>query len=136
MTAITKESAAREAQSSPESRDVDDAWSYFNKQENGGADADSANNKALHRKIDWRIVPLMFTCYTMQFLYKVILNISHDEKAASFSTEQHASMQLSWVYKRNFVLLAKISQILRHSSLSLCFALKYPTTSTQESSLC
>ncbi|KAL1610871.1 hypothetical protein SLS59_000508 [Nothophoma quercina] len=30
--------------------------------------------RRLRRKVDWRIVPLMFGCYTMQFLDKVILN--------------------------------------------------------------
>lgn len=27
-------------------------------------------------KIDWRIVPIMFCCYTMQFVDKVLLNVS------------------------------------------------------------
>ena len=30
--------------------------------------------KALRRKVDWHIVPLMFLCYTMQFIDKVSLN--------------------------------------------------------------
>lgn len=33
--------------------------------------------KALRRKIDWHIVPIMFCCYTMQFIDKVLLNVSH-----------------------------------------------------------
>jgi hypothetical protein len=37
--------------------------------------AGSVNLTALRRKIDIRIVPLMFCCYTMQFLDKVILNV-------------------------------------------------------------
>jgi hypothetical protein len=38
--------------------------------------AGSVNINALRRKIDIHIVPLMFCCYTMQFLDKVILNVS------------------------------------------------------------
>lgn len=32
--------------------------------------------RALRRKIDWWIVPIMFCCYTMQFIDKVLLNVS------------------------------------------------------------
>ena len=31
--------------------------------------------KALRRRIDWHIVPIMFCCYTMQFIDKVLLNV-------------------------------------------------------------
>jgi hypothetical protein len=34
------------------------------------------NEKALVRRIDYRIVPLMFLCYLMQFLDKVLINVS------------------------------------------------------------
>lgn len=33
--------------------------------------------RKLRRKIDWYIVPIMFLCYTMQFIDKVSLNVSH-----------------------------------------------------------
>lgn len=32
--------------------------------------------RAVRQKIDWRIVPIMFLCYTMQFIDKVLLNVS------------------------------------------------------------
>ena len=32
--------------------------------------------KRLRRKIDWYIVPIMFCCYTLQFIDKVSLNVS------------------------------------------------------------
>ncbi|KEY72298.1 hypothetical protein S7711_00986 [Stachybotrys chartarum IBT 7711] len=51
--------------------DVDAAWQFLNKHRNAASDV---NIDALRRKIDWRIVPLMFFCYTLQFLDKVILN--------------------------------------------------------------
>ncbi|CAI6097538.1 unnamed protein product [Clonostachys chloroleuca] len=37
-------------------------------------DAGTVDITALRRKVDWHIVPLMFACYLMQFLDKVILN--------------------------------------------------------------
>lgn len=56
---------------------VDSAWKFLD-DHRGITDSDiSVNIDALRRKIDWHIVPLMFCCYTMQFLDKVILNVSH-----------------------------------------------------------
>lgn len=34
------------------------------------------DTQILRRKIDWCIVPIMFCCYTMQFIDKVLLNVS------------------------------------------------------------
>ncbi|KAK1762510.1 allantoate permease [Phialemonium atrogriseum] len=53
------------------SSDVDGAWKFL---DNHRGDDASTDIKALRRKIDWHIVPLMFLCYTMQFLDKVIYN--------------------------------------------------------------
>ncbi|KAF3032862.1 hypothetical protein E8E12_002930 [Didymella heteroderae] len=62
------------SQTSLETGSVDDAWTFLNKPRNADADASRVNIKALRRKVDCHIVPLMFGCYTMQFLDKVILN--------------------------------------------------------------
>ncbi|KAL1966148.1 hypothetical protein VTN77DRAFT_4700 [Rasamsonia byssochlamydoides] len=51
----------------------DEAWDFLESH----ADVQNAENidlKALRRKIDWNIVPLMFCCYTLQFIDKVIVN--------------------------------------------------------------
>jgi hypothetical protein len=79
MAANTKEIGVGENQASSTMKCIDDAWSYLNTQHHDGHDTSSVNIKALRRKIDWRIVPLMFGCYTMQFLDKVILNVSYSE---------------------------------------------------------
>ncbi|RDW61551.1 hypothetical protein BP5796_11443 [Coleophoma crateriformis] len=55
-----------------EMRDIDEAFKYLN--EHTGVEFESINLAALRRKIDWSIVPIMFTCYTLQFLDKVVLN--------------------------------------------------------------
>ncbi|PFH55092.1 hypothetical protein XA68_10757 [Ophiocordyceps unilateralis] len=52
---------------------VDAAWRFLNDNRHAQG-VDSVDLPALRRKIDWHIVPLMFCCYTMQFLDKVILN--------------------------------------------------------------
>lgn len=38
---------------------------------------DEVNDKDVVRKIDWRVVPLMLLCYTLQFLDKVVLNYAN-----------------------------------------------------------
>lgn len=63
------------SQTSLESGSVDDAWLFLNKSRHANADASVVDIRALRRKVDWHIVPLMFGCYTMQFLDKVILNV-------------------------------------------------------------
>lgn len=63
-------------QTSLEKGNVDDAWLFLNKHCDRSLDTDAVDVDALRRKIDWRIVPLMFGCYSMQFLDKVILNVS------------------------------------------------------------
>jgi len=62
---------------SPAANDFDEAYAYL--KHTSGAAKDNANIislKALRRKVDWRIVPIMFCCYTMQFVDKVLLNVS------------------------------------------------------------
>ena len=55
--------------------DVDSAWKFLDHHRDVAASNMSVDIDALRRKIDWHIVPLMFCCYTMQFLDKVILNV-------------------------------------------------------------
>lgn len=57
---------------SVEANAKDDCCSETSKQD---ADLDSSLSlKRVRRKIDWRIVPLMFLCYTIQFLDRASLN--------------------------------------------------------------
>lgn len=63
------------ANTSTASDEVDAAWEFLDKHRDTGGVAD-VNLGKLRSKIDWRIVPLMFCCYTMQFLDKVIYNVS------------------------------------------------------------
>jgi hypothetical protein len=54
-------------------KNVDEAWQFLDQHRD--AECTAIDLKALRRKIDWHIVPLLFCCYTMQFLDKVILNV-------------------------------------------------------------
>ncbi|CUS12329.1 unnamed protein product [Tuber aestivum] len=50
---------------------VDIALTYV---KNVGVGGGHVDEKRLVRKIDWRIVPIMFACYIMQFIDKVLIN--------------------------------------------------------------
>lgn len=51
----------------------DDAVVYL---EGHGDEIGNVDLKALRRKIDRRLMPYMFCCYVLQFLDKVMLNVS------------------------------------------------------------
>ena len=57
-------------------RDLDQAYYYLQKT---GANVEAeVNLRSLRRKIDWKIVPIMFCAYTMQFIDKVLLNVRRE----------------------------------------------------------
>lgn len=59
----------------PHTDRVDDAVVYLKGHENGALDS-LINLRALRRKIDLRLMPYMLCCYVLQFLDKVMLNVS------------------------------------------------------------
>jgi len=73
-TTVTKEVIGSDSGSAQEdsSSTIDTAWRYL---DGHRGTHDVVDMRALRRKIDLHIVPLMFLCYTMQFLDKVILNV-------------------------------------------------------------
>jgi hypothetical protein len=73
---------------------VDQAWDYLENHGDAPFTAEPFSLKALRRKIDWRIVPLMFCCYTMQFIDKVLINVSGEFLPISLS-ENRCSTALS-----------------------------------------
>lgn len=56
-------------------KDLDKAYLYMKGHEGEAEDVDVDLAK-LRRKIDWRIVPIMLAAYTMQFVDKVMINVS------------------------------------------------------------
>lgn len=64
---------------------VDQAWDYLEAHGGGAAATEEPYSlKALRRKIDLRIVPLMFFCYTMQFIDKVLINVSNESLLSDY----------------------------------------------------
>lgn len=65
-------------------KDLDKAYLYMKGHEGEGAEEVGVDLVKLRRKIDWRIVPIMLAAYTMQFVDKVMINVSataeYDEK--------------------------------------------------------
>jgi hypothetical protein len=54
--------------------DLDEAFRYL--RDHTDEQSEGVDLKALRRKIDWHIVPIMFACYVLQFLDKVVINVS------------------------------------------------------------
>jgi len=46
---------------------------------------DAVDEKKLYRRIDWHIMPLMFFCYLLQFLDKVLINYANIVSASNQS---------------------------------------------------
>lgn len=63
------------ATESIDSKDVDRAFVYLAGQDQSHLDH-NVDLKGLRRKIDWRILPVMSACYGLQFLDKVLINVS------------------------------------------------------------
>lgn len=59
--------------SSSAGSDLDDNYAVY-KQHAGDAPADQAEAKAVLRKIDWRVLPVLWTLYLLQYLDKNGLN--------------------------------------------------------------
>jgi hypothetical protein len=76
MSFVEKDAAVGEVETSCTGLAQSDAAGEFLRLHDHVEAAGSVNITALRRKIDFHIVPLMFCCYTMQFLDKVILNVS------------------------------------------------------------
>lgn len=56
-------------------RDLDEAYHYLQNARSSSETDSDVGKKALRRKIDRRIVPIIFCAYTMQFIDKVLLNV-------------------------------------------------------------
>lgn len=56
-------------------RDLGRAFVYLAGQNQSHLD-DIVDLKALRRKIDWHIIPVMVACYGLQFLDKILINVS------------------------------------------------------------
>lgn len=60
----------------PAGGSVDDVLHYMKDHENLQVDAERVDIRRLRKRIDKRIVPIMFLCYTMHFVDRSLLNVS------------------------------------------------------------
>ena len=67
--------AVTSSEMSLDSSSRDTAWKYLEIHDTV-VHEDPRHLKVLRRRIDWRVLPLAFLCYTMQFLDKVLINVS------------------------------------------------------------
>ncbi|KAK6992794.1 major facilitator superfamily domain-containing protein [Favolaschia claudopus] len=58
---------------SSSNENIDKAWNFVEQHHDADALL-SVDIASVQRKVDWHIVPIMFLCYTMQFLDKVAIN--------------------------------------------------------------
>lgn len=65
-----------------DSKDPDKAFAHVPSHNQSHVD-DNADLKAVRRKIDWRIVPVMAACFSLQFLDKVLINVSQAPELSS-----------------------------------------------------
>ena len=55
--------------------DLDQAYWFIEKSRDAAEESLSVDLDNVHRKVDWRIVPVMLLCYTVQFIDKTLLNV-------------------------------------------------------------
>lgn len=83
-------------------QDMDRAYDFLAKAGAGFSEEQTpaVDLRRLRRRVDWRIVPLMFACYTLSFLDKVLLNVSlsHTAVADPVTNQMPGSMELSWAW--------------------------------------
>lgn len=68
-------SSTSDTSQKPRLDDPDQAYNFLANVDASSDAAAQVDLKRLRRKIDWYIVPIMFCCYTMQFIDKVSLNV-------------------------------------------------------------
>ncbi|KAG8629971.1 hypothetical protein KVT40_001590 [Elsinoe batatas] len=56
------------------SKELDEAHGFLTTTTVTDTDKRDVSLNTLYRRVDWRILPVMFCCYTLQFLDKVVLN--------------------------------------------------------------
>ena len=81
----TKHQDENTLRSSPTSisGEVDDAWKYLDAHRDVNVGNEPIDMVAIRRKIDYRVVPLGFLLYMMQFADKLVVNVSPLSAGAS-----------------------------------------------------
>lgn len=75
MSASSPQSSDGLVDRSPHIDELDQAYHFLVQRNVPEQAANEIDLRSLRRKIDRRLVPIMFLCYTMQFVDKVSLNV-------------------------------------------------------------
>jgi hypothetical protein len=75
VVAVKSDEVDSTTPSSQSLKDPDQAYKFLEDIGVTNEELAAVDLKALRRKVDWCIVPVMFLCYTMQFIDKVSLNV-------------------------------------------------------------
>ena len=67
--------AIAQVESERDGQDLDQAYLFLTSVNDSVSEVGAINQGRLLAKIDWRIVPIMFLCYTVSFIDKVSLNV-------------------------------------------------------------
>lgn len=84
-------------------KDGDEALKFLAAESTAGELSD-VDEKALVRKIDWMILPLMWCCYCLQYLDKTLINyaaVMGLYEDASINTDQFAT--LAWIFYASYL---------------------------------
>lgn len=79
--------------------DTDQAYEFLSSTQVSAAQVLAVDLSSLRRRVDYRLVPFMWLCYTMCWLDKAILNVSElIERQTCSSLTFHSSTLQSWAY--------------------------------------
>lgn len=73
---IEKPTQTSTAGSAGSHQGLDQAYDFLQRHGEDEQPEDQQQLRRIRRKVDWYIIPIMFLCYTMQFIDKVSLNVS------------------------------------------------------------
>lgn len=82
------------------SQAVDDAWNFLDKY--GDVQHTDLDLVAIRHKVDRRILPFMFCCYFLQFIDKVMYNVSISNLYPDLANSRLQSTRESWVWKQTW----------------------------------
>lgn len=82
---ISKDNDGMPADRSDNDSHVDQALDFLRQHKNEAAvslSRQASFTRALRRRVDFRVIPFLCACYTLNFLDKVLLNVRHFEERA------------------------------------------------------
>ena len=102
--------------------EVDAALVYLKNE--GTAVMTEIDEKKLVRKIDWMIVPLMWCCYTLQYLDKTLINYAAASPSLEHITSRVLILGRLWDFSRTHISILANSRYWPWCSMSCIWHLR------------